>query len=278
MIINLLRSEESDIKYRILNFPDGQKDVVIETELIIGPVTLKSRINNFEDLGLVICAIKALKNMGVEVSYLETPYLLGARSDRQFTKGGTSWLRDVLSPILNNLSLKEIHCLDVHSSVAQAVIPNLIVKDNSELVEWALKDVGSENIVLVAPDAGAQHKIFNLAQKIGYEGEIITCSKERDLSTGKILETKVSNLPFGKDRDFIIIDDICDGGRTFIEIAKVIRANFSTDSEIYLIVTHGIFSQGLDELAMYFDGIYCTNSYRDKQQGIFTFLKQYKII
>lgn len=33
-------------------------------------------------------------------------------------------------------------------------------------------------------------------------------------------------------------------------------------TKMYLIVTHGIFSKGFEELSKYFDGIYCTNSYR----------------
>ena len=33
--------------------------------------------------------------------------------------------------------------------------------------------------------------------------------------------------------------------------------------KIYLIVTHGIFSQGFLKLGEYFDGIFCTNSYKD---------------
>lgn len=63
-------------------------------------------------------------------------------------------------------------------------------------------------------------------------------------------------------KDYIIIDDICDGGATFINIAKEIKKAYSCN-HIYLIVTHGIFSKGFYELCDYFDGIYCTNSYSD---------------
>lgn len=70
-------------------------------------------------------------------------------------------------------------------------------------------------------------------------------------------------------RIFFILDDICDGGRTFIEIAKAIKMKQSLSSavhpenhgKIYLVVTHGIFSAGLKPLNEYFDGIYTTNSY-----------------
>jgi ribose-phosphate pyrophosphokinase len=50
----------------------------------------------------------------------------------------------------------------------------------------------------------------------------------------------------------VIVDDICDGGRTFLEIAKTIRSKKRNISifgdKIYLVVTHGIFSAGFDEL------------------------------
>lgn len=56
-----------------------------------------------------------------------------------------------------------------------------------------------------------------------------------------------------------------DGGATFINIAKSIKEQISDyKGKIYLIVTHGIFSKGFEELGKYFNGIYCTNSYKDK--------------
>jgi ribose-phosphate pyrophosphokinase len=49
-----------------------------------------------------------------------------------------------------------------------------------------------------------------------------------------------------KDKHVIIVDDICDGGRTFIELAKVLKSN--KVKNITLFVTHGIFSKGVDAL------------------------------
>jgi ribose-phosphate pyrophosphokinase len=64
------------------------------------------------------------------------------------------------------------------------------------------------------------------------------------------------------DIKYVIVDDICDGGRTFTEIAKAIKAVRPT-AKIYLIVTHGIFSAGFDELNVQFEKIFSTNSYGD---------------
>ena len=61
--------------------------------------------------------------------------------------------------------------------------------------------------------------------------------------------------------------NICDGGATFINIAKEIKDNlidrYKTKQKICLTVTHGIFSKSFGELSQYFDNIYCTNSYKD---------------
>jgi ribose-phosphate pyrophosphokinase len=65
----------------------------------------------------------------------------------------------------------------------------------------------------------------------------------------------------------VIVDDICDGGRTFTEIAKAIRTQVP-NARIYLVVTHGIFSAGFEELEKYFERIYTTNSYKDTIERI----------
>ena len=96
--------------------------------------------------------------------------------------------------------------------------------------------------------------------------KIITATKVRDLKTGNILRTEIPVLDQHNNLKYVIVDDICDGGRTFIELAKVIKDSRPT-AKIYLVVTHGIFSVGFDFLVQYFDGIYTTNSVKDIQDG-----------
>jgi len=45
----------------------------------------------------------------------------------------------------------------------------------------------------------------------------------------------------------LIIDDICQGGRTFVELAKALKYE-EPNVEIHLFVTHGFFSNGLHDL------------------------------
>lgn len=267
--LNLVKPEKSDIKYKITRFPDGQQSLDI-VEYPTNPydtkVKIGTRLNSFADLEILICAVAALRNTEPDVEITAfIPYFLGARSDRQFQMGGVNYLKQVICPIINSLNLKSIITVDPHSDVLEACLNNFRKLYNFELVDEALsyliKDGEEDQIVLVSPDAGAYKKIFDVAKEFDIE-KIITATKVRDLKTGQILRTEVPTLNQHANLKYVIVDDICDGGRTFIELAKAIKASRPT-AEIYLVVTHGIFSGGFDDLDAFFDGIFCTNSYED---------------
>jgi ribose-phosphate pyrophosphokinase len=287
-VLNLAHPERTEVAFKLTQFPDGQQDVTIlgektwitpdkgiEESRKLGKldtsrkIVIKSRFNSFRDLEIIICATVALRGMGVKVIELHIPYIVGARSDRQFIEGGTSYLRDVIAPILNYMNYERVVCLDPHSDVAAATIKNLVCHNNVPLVTFALNQIKSKDFVLVSPDGGALKKVYKVADAIDYKGDVIVCSKSRD-NEGRLTKTEVPLEQKHIDRDFIIIDDICDGGRTFINIAERIKA--MSDSKIYLVVTHGIFSKGFRELNKYFDGIYSTNSYVDKTDETFSMI------
>jgi ribose-phosphate pyrophosphokinase len=285
-------------KYEISHFPDGQQSVRLiengyntfqslrDSDQAHG-ITLKSRLNTFGDLELIICATQALKEVGVKNIELYIPYCIGARSDRKFMEGGINYVKTVIAPIINSQGYSKVTILDPHSDVLEACINNFEKEDNIDLVSFAFKDYflskgfktwspkNFDNVCLVSPDAGALKKVFHVAEKIGYKGEVVIASKHRDLETGKIDYTNVPMSVHDADKDVFIIDDICDGGRTFIEIAKAVDEVRKLSSSVkrehygknYLIVTHGIFSAGFDFLVQHFDGIYCTNSVKDVRDG-----------
>jgi len=272
--LNLVNQEKSDIKYKINKFPDGQQsvDIITASGWVTGNVRIErnirieTRLNSFSDLEILICATKALRNMTDKPISLYVPYFLGSRSDRKFIDGGVNYLKEVICPIINSLEFDSVEVLDPHSDILEACLNNFVKHSNLYLVRQALtkidnKDGAQYRVCLVSPDAGAYKKIFDVAKTFEIEN-IITASKVRDLKTGAILRTEVPTLDQHKDLKYIIIDDICDGGRTFIELAKVMKESRPT-AKIYLVVTHGIFSGGFYELDKWFEGIFCTNSYED---------------
>ena len=161
--LNLVDIDKSDIKYQIQRFPDGQQNIVIDNnkgvlskklyldkeqysfEIPIESVQIKSRLNNWLDLELVVCAVAALRELGVEEIHLYVPYIMGSRSDRKFEEGGNNYLKDVICPIINSLNFKTVTCIDPHSSSLECCLKNFKSIDNSELVKFALQDIFKNN-------------------------------------------------------------------------------------------------------------------------------------
>jgi len=267
MILNLAYPNLSEIQFKISNFPDGQQTIDIQSSVLtdslsMKTVTIRSRLNNFKDLELIICANQALRNMGTDYVHLYVPYFSGSRSDRKFQDGGINYLKQVICPIINSQNFKYVTVMDPHSDVLEACINNYRKISNFTLVDFALETLNgrSAQTAIVSPDAGALKKIYDVAKEFNITN-VTTASKVRDIISGNIVKTQLPGLFLSDIEQIIIIDDICDGGRTFIELAKVIKEQ--TNIPIYLIVTHGIFSAGLYELSKHIDGIFCTNSVSD---------------
>jgi ribose-phosphate pyrophosphokinase len=289
--LNLVNPEKSNIKYKITGFSDSQNNIVLENDKWNQPgnptICIISRMS-WADLQIIICAVQALRNSGITTIKLYVPYFLGARSDRQFEFGSTHYLKDVICPIINSLNLNSVTVMDPHSDVLEACLDNFHKENNFRLVKFALTDIDNRNdarerITLVSPDAGAFKKIFDVAQYFEITN-IITATKVRDLKTGHIKHTEVTVNDSNPEMKYVIIDDICDGGRTFIELAKAIKVQ-KPSAKIYLVITHGIFSAGLFDLSAYCERVYCTNSVKDIQadeSSDYTvskeFLKQLNII
>ncbi len=80
------------------------------------------------------------------------------------------------------------------------------------------------------------------------------------MDTGNILETVVYADDL-QGRDVCILDDIADGAKTFIELAKVLKAKNA--GKVILYVTHGIFSKTIEYvLENGIDEVWTTDSFR----------------
>lgn len=275
--INLVDLDKSDIKYQHQKFPDGQQNIVIQDKQIGDwskynewvwdkcDVQIKSRLNNWLDLELITCAVASLRELGVEEIHLYVPYIMGARSDRKFEEGGNNYVKHVIAPAINLLNFKTVTCIDPHSDVLEACIKGFRKESNIQLVYFALTDMGiskRDKQILVSPDAGASKKIYKLAEQIGYKGDIITCSKERD-KDGKLTKCVVPDIIMGNiNKDILIIDDIFDFGGTFVKIAKELETQ-GYKGKKYLAITHSIQTEGLKDALKWFDAIYTTNSVKE---------------
>ena len=93
---------------------------------------------------------------------------------------------------------------------------------------------------------------------------MIVCQKHRDPKTGEILGAELPTKDALTQYDnYIIVDDIIDGGKSFLTLgAKLAEATGGLRNK-YLIVTHGIFSKGFNEISQTFNTVFTTNSYQE---------------
>jgi ribose-phosphate pyrophosphokinase len=263
--LNLAHPGRGTVAWEAIAFPDGQQNVIIRSSRVSEEIKILSRLRDFRDLELVLCATASLREMGARRIHLFAPYFCGSRSDRKFVVGGNNYLRDVICPLVNASSFETVTTLDPHSDVLEACLRGFRKLDNHEIIKKAIATAGTE-VVLVAPDAGAIKKTWAAATALGI-ADIVVAEKVRELSTGKILRTEIHGMGCEVDgKTFMIVDDICDGGRTFTALATAIRSGFAPNRvppAIHLVVTHGIFSAGLSPFNNLIDRIHTTNSFRD---------------
>lgn len=180
---------------------------------------------------------------------LITPYLPYARQDKRVDNDSCFALRTFVS-LLTHFDYELLHkACDAHPANAkdfgiQSYYP-------SSMLDF----VDKEYDVIIFPDRGAYARYYDMFKhKIIY-----TCDKVREQSTGKILslETPQMDLEY---KEVCVLDDLCDGGGTFLWLADTLHKKGFSGNHLDLAVTHGLFSKGVDLLSDRFDRIVTTDS------------------
>lgn len=270
----LIQVDDRTIPYEQFTFPDGQPHIELAEELWNEHVDIQVSLTSANVL-FDLLLVKDILDDGGNDAYLEITYLLGARMDRRIDNRQPFTLKVVLD-ILGAASFAGITVLDPHSSAAVDLLPLIEPQYPYEDVEQLLAKFDPSDTVLVAPDKGSTKRVNLLGRENccleredSENGDqcrcafsnapftVVQCRKERDSQTGRLSGFTIEN-PDDVKANCIIIDDICDGGGTFVGLAKELRAAGAT--KVVLFVTHGIFSQGRDLPGI--DEVHTTDSYR----------------
>lgn len=237
-------------------FPGGESCIRVNMNKPVEPhLTLELAFENNGDLfDLALLADALRRKFPMHTLKLWMGYVPYARQDRVCNEGESLSIK-VVADFINGLYFDAVCIIDPHSDVTPALFNRAIVVPQSKFAERMVLHAFPFDTVIVAPDAGAAKKAREFAKVGGYE-RCVQAEKVRELSTGKILETRVQ-CDDVNDMDFLIVDDICDGGRTFIELAKELRK--LTSGKIKLFVTHGIFSAGEKVFDNLIDEVYTAN-------------------
>lgn len=207
---------------------------------------------------------EAIKHRGPGVRTLILPYVPGARQDRVNPTGDVLWTAASVATMIDDRRFKQVLILDPHSEVISRRIYNS--------VEYPLTEVGHRLVDvhvradkpdwegIIVPDKGAKARAQLFAKTLGLP--IFYGGKTRDESTGRLSGFTLESLPV--EGHYLVVDDICDGGGTFVGLADKIREQGST-ADLY--VTHGIFSKGTSELLKAYNTIYTTDSLAGSERG-----------
>ncbi len=246
---------KESIQFDQFSFPGGEPHVRITDELNgEDEVTVTTRIKMFGAMGFLLVTVDALRRMGVQKISLVIPYFPAARQDRVMTNGEALTVK-VFADLINSMELEQVIIFDPHSEVTPALLNKVKVISNHKFVKEALRN--ETNYVLVSPDGGALKKVYKLSEALGGI-EVVECSKRRNVKTGKILDFAVYEDQLD-GKTCVVVDDICDGGGTFIGLGKELKRKGA--GRLILVVSHGIFSKPVDELSEIYDGIYTTDSF-----------------
>ena len=245
------------ITYESFQFSDGTYHIKIDD---VANLPTEETVNitfRGKEIMKVLIAVDALKRIGFKKISLVYPFFLGARQDRVMVKGEALTAK-VYATLINSMQLEEVTLFDPHSEVSPALLDRCSVIDNFQFIKKVIETIKDE-VVLISPDGGALKKIYKLSEKLGGI-EVIECSKSRDVKTGKLSGFKV----YADDlsgKNCLIVDDICDGGGTFIGLSKELKKKNAHKQ--YLAVSHGIFSKGTEVLTEQFEKVFTTDSVKD---------------
>jgi len=243
------------IAFKDFDFNGGEPHLQITEPLNAGtPVTITLRPQNFRDIGLLLLAVDALKRMDITHLELLLPYFPGARQDRVMVPGEPLSVK-VYADLINAQHFSKVYVYDPHSEVTMALLNNARRISNHHFVGKCISN--DQDYLLISPDGGALKKIYKVARFLGGV-PVIECSKIRDVKNGKLTGFTVYADDL-QGKPCYIVDDICDGGGTFLGLAEKLKEK--NCGPVYLVVSHGIFSKGFTELEKQFAGIFSTNAF-----------------
>jgi ribose-phosphate pyrophosphokinase len=243
--------------FEAMNFPAGEAHIKLVRENDgKGPLTEVARTygHTGQDLMTLAMWANAAHTRGAKTVLL-MPYLPAARADR-----GLAFGAKVYANMINAMNLDQVICFDPHSPVMPERINRLTILDSAHLIRQHIvgradSDEHAQRYTgIIAPDAGAIARAQHVADTCHLP--LYRALKHRDEDTGKLSGFTCDELP--ADGKYLVVDDICDGGGTFIGLAK---ATGLPADQLGLYVSHGVFSGNASQLAEHYDEIWTTDSF-----------------
>lgn len=241
-----INEEEQEVK--MWKFPTGEVGVQLLNPISTSAsdyAIVEVMFSCNDDIFYALNLINALENIGFKKHQilLEIPYLPYSRQDR-VCHPGESFASKVLIDMLSTSGVT-IRTYDLHSETYKA---NNLMNVRQYVCTMKLPRFD----LLIGPDKGSAGKVSSVAECLGVN--YVVLDKVRTENGIKI--TLPGGFQNAQIENACIVDDLLDGGMTFIKAAEVIK-EVNPDINLSLYITHGFFTAGIDKLKEMYDNIYC---------------------
>ena len=243
--------------YESMTFPAGEQHIKVGPQSQVPYVVIRGA--NADDYITAAMWIDVQHQANRQVAAI-VPYLPGARQDRGVPFGAA-----IYAGLINSMQADQVIYFDPHSEVMPGLIENGKRVDVDRVIEEALGELAHDFYDgVIAPDAVAVHRAQLVANILGLP--VHQATKERNPQTGKLSKfVAPEDLPF--EGTFLVVDDICDGGGTFLGLHEAVTGGAPFDPSVIrldLWVSHGVFSGSIAQSVSLHDryvNIYTTNSH-----------------
>ena len=220
-----------NVELEVGHFPDNTLMLKTKNINFNSSIDIKWYYENDAELFTIICLAKK----ATSTKNLIMTYIPHARQDRVKTSEDTFTLK-YFAETINSLGFDNVYVLDPHSNVSTALLDRVVVRSPQQYIEktilYHLRHLNKDDLVLFFPDEGSMKRysdMFELPYAFGL--------KKRDWKTGQIQGLDVIDNGINlKEKNILIVDDICSRGGTFYHSAKKLKE--LGVGNIYLYVTH----------------------------------------
>jgi ribose-phosphate pyrophosphokinase len=221
---------------RIQSFSDGELGVEFE-ESIRGKFVflIQSTFSPSDNLMELLLMIDAAKRASAYKVIAVIPYYGYARQDRK-DKPRVAIASKLVANMLTAAGADRVITMDLHAPQIQGYfdIPVDHLESSAIFIPY-IDNLNLSNLTFAAPDVGSANRIREIASF--FETDMVICDKHRKRANEISSMVVIGDV---KDRDIILIDDICDTGGTLTKSAALMMEKGARS--VRALCTHPVLS------------------------------------
>lgn len=223
-------------KVNIQKFSDGEFQPVF-MESIRGDYVflVQSTFAPTENLMEMLLMIDAAKRASAHRIIAVIPYYGFARQDRK-DKPRVAIGSKLIANLLEAAGAQRVITMDLHAPQIQAFFEVPVDHlDSSAIFIPYIEQLKLQNLTFAAPDVGSTNRVREIASY--FNAEMVICDKHRKRANEIASMVVIGDV---KDRNVILIDDICDTGGTLAKSAGLLKEKGA--SSVRALCTHPVLS------------------------------------